>query len=343
MLKAHYGRYYRGIITGELSQIGPAVATKYLGTWDFDTNAFNDDLEVVYDNSNLSVDPNYKPPKTDQYIVGLEHQFGRDIGLSVNYTYKRGRDFPAWQDVGGQYAQVPYVDDVGAEATGRTIDVYQLVSETRGPFVITNPAGMKTDIHAVTAALTKRMSHHWQATASYSYIDTKGRLPSSNRRSLTDRQNGSLAFSDFGQNPNDFINTDGKLLAERPHIFRVQAVAELGAGFLVGANYSWQSGRPWARQVTISDLTGISPTRILAEPIDGSRRVANWNVLDLRLQKEFHLGGPAKVALFGDVLNVFNDDANESVESVSGNADLFGVPSRFVLPRRVMLGAKLEF
>lgn len=343
VLKAHYGRYYRGIITGELSQIGPAVATVYLGTWNFEENAFNNDLEVVFDNSNLSVDPNYKPPHTDQFIVGLEHQLARDVGVRVNYTYKRGRNFPAWQDVGGEYVQVPYVDDVGAEATGQTINVYQLVSEERGPFLMTNPLGMKTDTHAVTAALTKRMSNHWQATVSYSYLHTKGRLPSSNRRDPTDDQNGSLVFSDFGRNPNDFINTDGRLLAERPHIFHLQAVAELGAGFLVGANYTWQSGRPWARQVTVSDLTGISPTRILAEPIDGSRRVSNWNVLDLRLQKEFGFGGPVKLAVFGDLLNVFNDDAYESVESVSANADFFGVPSRFILPRRLMLGAKLRF
>ena len=85
------------------------------------------------------------------------------------------------------------------------------------------------------------------------------------------------------------------------------------------------------------------PTTILAEPIDGSRRVASWNLLDLRLQKSFKLGGGADFRLFADVLNTFNDDAYENVESSLGTAENFGTPSRFVFPRRLMLGAKFRF
>jgi hypothetical protein len=84
-------------------------------------------------------------------------------------------------------------------------------------------------------------------------------------------------------------------------------------------------------------------SEINAEKIDGSRRVASWNILDLRVQKEFRLSGNVHAALFADVLNTFNDDANEDIESRLGTADNFGRPSRFVLPRRLMLGAKLRF
>ena len=39
----------------------------------------------------------------------------RNLGLQVNYVYKRGDDYPGWEDIAGQYGQVPYVDNAGLE------------------------------------------------------------------------------------------------------------------------------------------------------------------------------------------------------------------------------------
>ncbi len=85
------------------------------------------------------------------------------------------------------------------------------------------------------------------------------------------------------------------------------------------------------------------PTQILAERISGDRRVATQNVLDVRLQKEFAFGKDAGFAVFADLLNLTNDDAYESVGSRIGTSESFGLPTQFILPRRVMLGAKLRF
>ena len=63
----------------------------------------------------------------------------------------------------------------------------------------------------------------------------------------------------------------------------------------------------------------------------------------MRLQKEFKLSGEANVAVFADALNLFNDNANESVASRRADASTFGYPTRFIFPRRLMLGAKLRF
>jgi hypothetical protein len=102
-----------------------------------------------------------------------------------------------------------------------------------------------------------------------------------------------------------------------------------------------QSGVPWGRTIRVPNL-GLSTT-IRAEELDGDRRVADWKLLDPRVQKEFKLGGSANVAVFGDLLNTFNDDANESVQSTLGTASNFGVPSRIIFPRRLMVGAKFRF
>ena len=47
--------------------------------------------------------------------------------------------------------------------------------------------------------------------------------------------------------------------------------------------------------------------------------------------------------MFGDFLNVFNNGAYENVIDRRQVSTNFGVPSRFVLPRRLMLGAKFRF
>ena len=186
-------------------------------------------------------------------------------------------------------------------------------------FRLTNPEGMFTRFTGVVVTATKRMADHWQLTSSLVVGRSTGRVGSSNQPPGAS-QSGTA--NQFGQNPNDFVNTDEGLIADRTTAFKTQLLVELPRGFLVSANYAYQSGRPWARVARVPDL-GLF-TEILAEPIDGRRRLPSSNLLDLRLQKEFGLRGQARLALFTDVLNTLNDDAYEWVESRLGSADNFG-------------------
>ena len=102
-----------------------------------------------------------------------------------------------------------------------------------------------------------------------------------------------------------------------------------------------QDGRLYGRQIRVPNL-GIT-TAIWADPLDGSLRVPDWNTFDVRIQKDFAIGGTARLGVFGDILNLTNIDANESVASQNGAATNFGVPTRYLYPRRLMLGAKVRF
>ena len=78
-------------------------------------------------------------------------------------------------------------------------------------------------------------------------------------------------------------------------------------------------------------------------PSDGQDRTKIWQTLDARLEKTFKVGKTPEIAVFGDFLNLFNSDANESVlDRRLGNSS-YHVPSRFILPRRLMAGAKFRF
>jgi outer membrane receptor protein involved in Fe transport len=76
----------------------------------------------------------------------------------------------------------------------------------------------------------------------------------------------------------------------------------------------------------------------------GDRRVADVNLFDVRVQKEFALTGSARFDVFLDALNLTNSDQYESVGSSLGTATAaFGVPTRYTPPRRMQLGAKIRW
>jgi hypothetical protein len=254
----------------------------------------------------------------------------------------------AWQDIAGEYEQTTYVDNEGTDATGASFPVYRLLSDPADRiFLLTNPDPAIRDeetltrYHGVSLQATKRMSNHWQMTASLVLSKTTGLITSSNTTPIGGTATSTL--NTFGRNPNDYVNlnADSVLTNDRPTNFRLQFVYELPAEITLGSNFTYQSGKPWARQIRVSDL-GI-PTTLYAEPLDGERRVADWYQLDVRVQKAFALGADARLAVFGDLLNLFNDDAYENIGSRLGTASSFALPTRFLLPRRLMVGAKFLF
>ena len=344
VLKAHAGRYYRGVVTGEFDNNTPSITPRYLFSGTYDAQGNPEGLELVSDNTNLRVDPNFEPPYTDQLTVGFERELLKNLGLSVNYVHKRGERYGASRDIGGEYVADSYIDSEGVGASGAAIPLQRYVGGDR-IFELTNSDQMFSRFNGVTVQLVKRMADNWQMVSSFVWGRSTGRLGSS--RPNTGAAGGpagsqSSTAGTFGRNPNDFVNTDGRLIADRPITFKTQLVYQFPAGFLAGANFTYQDGRPFGRLLRLGDIVGV-PTIINAERLDGSRKVSNQFSLDLRLQKEFKLGGTANVAFFADVLNALNDDAYEDVQDRLGTSENFGLGTEYVSPRRVMVGAKLRF
>jgi outer membrane receptor protein involved in Fe transport len=222
VLKGHYGRYHRAVATGEYAnKIGPSITPILVGPYDVPSGQFGE-LTLSRSNENLGVDPNYESPYTDQFIASLERELTGGLGAQLNYVYKRGRRFAGWQDITGQYVRVPFVDSgLGPldNPTGRTLQLFQLVSDPElRQFRITNPDVMKSDINAVSLTLLKRMSDRWQLTASGTWMRATGTLQEGQGGAgeagtgIGIIQRGGLQFRQFGQNPNSYVNVDGRLM-----------------------------------------------------------------------------------------------------------------------------------
>jgi hypothetical protein len=338
ILMGHYGRYYRGLITLEFAGVSASVSPLYLFSGLYDSAGNPLDKSLLSDNRNLRVDPDYDNPYTDQWIVGAAHEVMKNLGVSAQFVYKRGRRASGYLDTAGQYETTTYVDSVGMDATNQSIEVFRLLSPPGDRvFTLTNPYGMKTRYKGFNIQATKRLANHWQLGASLTLSDSEGRLGSS--RGGPAASQSSLAGT-FGRNPNDFVNTDGLLIGDRPVLFKVQALTELPFGFIAAANFQHSTGTPWGRRERVNGL-GV-PVTIRVEQIDGSRRVSDWDFLDVRVQKDFRIGA-ARVGGFLDILNATNSDAYQSVGSDLGSSSAFGTPTFFVNPRTVMLGAKVRF
>jgi hypothetical protein len=139
---------------------------------------------------------------------------------------------------------------------------------------------------------------------------------------------------------------DGRLKSDVEWQFKVQAIYRFPAGFLASANFTSRSGAHLVRRTRALRSITLVPenTPILLQPRGENGRLETLTILDLRLQKDFKLGGGGTgISLFADAFNVFNSDTTEGVITSLVESSSFLYPNNVVNPRRVMLGAKLHF
>jgi outer membrane receptor protein involved in Fe transport len=354
VLKGHWGRYHRAVATGEYANVlGPNVKPYFAGPYDTTTNQFTD-LVQISSNTQLGVDPGYKSPYTDQFILSLEREITPGLGAFVNYVKKRGRDFAGWEETRGTYVQIPFTDEGFPGSTGRTFPIYAITSDPADRFFqITNRPELRSDINAVSFGFNRPLRNKWSLSASGTWMRAEGTLQEGRGGAgeqgsgVGIEQRGGLQFRNFGRNPNMLVNTDGRLRSDVTWQVKSQLVYQLPAGFLVSANFSYRDGAHLIRRIRLdSSITGIpndNTNVLILQPRGENGRIQSVTFLDMRLEKDFKLGQKAKLSVFADALNLLNEDATQSVVSTLVDSSAFWFPSEPVDPRRIMLGAKLKF
>lgn len=340
--KAHYGRYYSELAE-DFSAIVPSVTPEYTFNFDAAGNRTNFTSQRP---ANLRVDSDRPSPYSDQFIIQVEQEIMQDLGLQVNYVHKRGEDYPGWRDIAGQYVEVPYVDTVGRDATGETVMVWRLLTRPdERIFLLDTQPGLFTRYNGVTFVVTKRLANNWMGVFSAVLSKSTGRISSSARSSAgASQSSGAGSFGRDAAGPNDYVNTDGRLIGDRPVVLKANLVYHAPWGIMASVNAQHQTGRLWARRIRVSGLRFPSAPTINMEQNTGDRRVSDINMVDLRVQKDFPIPQSAlTLGLFLDALNLTNSGAFENVGSQLGNSSAFGVPTSIVNPRRLQLGGRLEW
>jgi hypothetical protein len=336
LLRASYGRFNQGVLTGELDPISQGTTPITTKAYDPATSGFTSLVSVVDPRINLALDPHTRAPHTDEFSVALDREIAPRLRASAAYIRKRGADFIGWVDTGGQYREETRT------VAGTSVPVFVLTNSTADRrFLLTNPDDLFVAYDGLVIALERRQSAVWEASASYTYSATRG-LQAISNGAADDPQFSTIArpgFLTFGQDPNDLTNAVGRLPNDRPHVFRATTIVHLPwQGLLVSANLQSFSGKPWAATTQITLPQGSR--RILLEP-RGTRRLPSQSLLDVRVSKTLMLGG-SRIDLLFDVLNLLNGTAEEALVSDNVSAATFGRPRAFIDPRRAMLGVRLN-
>jgi hypothetical protein len=334
MLRASYGRFHQGVLTGELAPFHPGQTSTRTMAFDPSTGEYSRLVSVVDPAINLRLDPGTRAPRTDEYSVGVDRQIGRRLGLSLAYVRKNGSNFIGWTDTGGLYRE-----ETRTLQDGRSMPLFVLTNSTASRrFLLTNPDGYSLTYNGVVMALEKRQAAGWQAFASYTLSRTSGLQPSSGGTAGEPQLSTTLGGGAFGRDPNSLTNAGGRLPNDRPHIARGSAsILVPRTGFVVAFSAQHFSGKPWAASTQISLPQGDQ--RVLLET-RGTRRLSSQTLLDLRLSRTISVGGLGRVELLMDVLNALNETAEEGLASDNLFSPNFGQPIVFVDPRRVMLGVR---
>jgi hypothetical protein len=339
MLRASYGRFHQGVLTGELEPFHPAATPTTTSAFDPATGAYATVVSIVDPRTNLRLDPRIRPPYTDEYSLDIDREFGGGLSLTTAYIHKHGRDSIGWTDVGGRYRE-----DTRMLPDGRSVPVFVLANSTADRrFLLTNPEEYSLAYNGVVIAVGKRRSHGSQASASYTFSKASGLQVSSGGTAAASQVStiAGAPYLTFGQDPNNLINARGRLPNDRPHMLRGMGSFDVPhTGFVVAASLQRLIGKPWTAIAQIALPQGDQ--RILLEP-RGSRRLSSQTVLDLRLSRSVRFGDSTRVELLLDVLNALNETAEESVATDNLFSTNFGRPTTFVDPRRAMLAVRLTF
>ena len=203
------GRYYLPLFLTDFEVLHPGRALTTTMRYDPATKGYTTLVSVTDPRTQIRIDPNIRPPYTDQFAVGADREVANNLAIGVNVVYKRSGDQLGWQDIGGTYApqQVTL-------ANGQTLTAFGLLNRPADRlFFRTNPAGYGTTYKALILTATRRFANRYQFTAGYTRQRATGL---------------DLSSGNVGQDPNDLINAKGGLGSrDRPNMFSLMGSYEV--------------------------------------------------------------------------------------------------------------------
>ncbi len=328
-IKAQWARFQERMPAWHFTGASPAGTRTFLfNWWDVNANGQPDappidryqqadsasPVGMTSDTWRESIDPKTKTPYLDEFTVGLDQEVAANVRLSVLYVHRSRKNLasnPLYDLQSGQFWNgansgywVPFettVPGVGTEFAPQDVTVYFQKTTAPAEFrrLTTIPHAHAT-YDGLSISVNRRMANGWQLGGSVDFSRNQGNYTV---------QGGSL----YGQfaDPNYEVNRDGRQPTDRPLQVKLWGSFKLPLGLNSSFFYSFASGTPWARSVTImpppawaaangARTTGVS---VLLEPV-GSRRDQSTQDLSTRLEKVFTLPKRQTVGIFVDAFNV---------------------------------------
>ena len=314
----------------------------------------------------ISVDPNLKQPYSNQYTAFLEQQVTEGVGAHFGFVMFQVRNQVGTMQPNRPASAytVPFTFvDVGPDgkagtADDRNVTAYGIpnnqisgctatqTSPTANCLYPTNQVVVNApnngDYKTVEFAINKRMSHNYSANVGAGYTWQRD-YPSGGAPGTP---NGPGCASGLG------------FTAECDYAFyslKATGAYNFPWGILASLSYRFQAGANYARTGSIATPASPAPscncttsasrqgsptnTSFYLSPFNANRQ-DNISVLDLRVEKTVPLG-PTKLRLFGDIYNITNQYAAETINvstGLSSGVPTFQTPTAILGPRTGRIG-----
>jgi hypothetical protein len=288
--------------------------------------------------------PTTETPYTDEFMLGYERALSSDMSISATYTNRTTKDILEDYDLGF------YSDPAAVGGYALPLSYFGFDTLPSANYFIATLAGGKRDYDGVEVTFRKRRSpdSRWQALASYAYNDASGNTNSDGNADLQ----GDFLYLD-PRAPNVYGPQPGNI----EHLFKLHGTYTWDNGFEVGAVYHWNSGLLYSE--TFSQYSRHTPIRVdtayesngatsrwLAPGTVGTHKTDSFGTLDVRAKYTLDIsGGRYAAEFFLDIFNLLDDQAATRDQELSGGDGvfLFGQSNAWVAPRRLYLGARLNF
>lgn len=290
-----------------------------------------------------AIDPNLKPPRTDELVVGLDAQLGRGWQLRTVVTRRNQHDLVASVNVGVPLSDyvVTFVPDPAGDVLGpdddQLLPIYDRRPESfgRDRYELRNSSGESVLYEGIEFSLTGKLHERWRVF--FGGLAFRNIGPGGNRGFRTVENDQGL-IGERLENPNATTFSKGRLYFDRSYTARIAVAYRAPRDWRIAALVWYQDGQPFSRLVIAPGLAqGPEAIQAIA---NGRSRFTYALSLDARLEKGVRLG---RVRVAG-VLEVFNflGMANEAEEYVVSGPS-FREVTAIQPPRAFRLGARLEF
>jgi hypothetical protein len=217
-----------------------------------------------------SIDPGLRPPRTREFVAGLEVSLGRYWIVRLTGFDRRERDLMESVDVGVALSgyTVRYLPDPAGDILGpqddQLLPVYDRKPETFGHdrYLLTNPAG-HTGLHqgvelSVEKPLGARLVFSAGGTASRTEI-------AGANRGFRVMENDQGVVGELYDTPNADTHAYGRSFFDRAFTLKIAATYRAPRDWRVGVVARYMDGQPFGRVVVVPDLAQ-GPEAVPATP-----------------------------------------------------------------------------
>jgi hypothetical protein len=306
-----------------------------------------------------SIDPALKPPRTREFVAGLEAAPGPGWLVRLTGFARDERDLLESIDVGVPMSgyTVRYLTDPAGDILGpqddQLLPVYDRKPETFGQdrYVLTNPASHTGRHRGVDARVEKtlgRLVLLLGGTASLT--ETAGA-----NRGFRVTENDQGLVGELFDDPNADTHASGRSFFDRAYTLKLAAAWRGPRSWRLGLAARYQDGQPFSRLVVVPDLAQ-GPEIVAATPrgqvtngpkdaegrilVPSGHRFTYTLTVDARVEKGFDLDG-RRLSVRAEVFNLLGMQNEVEEDPLSGPA--FRTPTAVQPPRVVRFGLRLDF